>query len=215
MLSSTAGVAIHQTVTEMMMKSSVDMGPQVMTSEYSEDSGNSWITGMTLIVNRSTEDFNNNQYHRTSSKTSEYNKHLTDSLERMDLQHDSENVTETKRTERHGDCMVWNRECREHLTDSCEEPITKNTDFQVSPLQQGLHDSTPHFACKGDYSKSSTHSPKCVKCIGNNVSVSKFSWFKSMSQIVGLTVAWHQNKVGGSSEGANIVSNSKTSNSVH
>ena len=33
--------------------------------------------------------------------------------------------------------------------------------------------------------------------VGSNVSVPKFSWFKSMSQIVGLTAAWQQSKVEG------------------
>ena len=52
--------------------------------------------------------------------------------------------------------------------------------------------------------------------VGNNVSVPKFSWFKSMSQIVGLTAAWQQSKVEGNPRGANTASNAKTnSNSVH
>ena len=52
--------------------------------------------------------------------------------------------------------------------------------------------------------------------VGSNVSVPKFSWFKSMSQIVGLTTAWQQNKVEGNPVGANTASNAKTnSNPVH
>ena len=51
---------------------------------------------------------------------------------------------------------------------------------------------------------------------GSNVSVPKFSWFKSMSQIVGLTAAWQQNKVEGNPMGANTASNAKTnSNPVY
>ena len=52
--------------------------------------------------------------------------------------------------------------------------------------------------------------------IGSNVSVPKFSWFKSMSQIVGLTAAWQQNKVEGNPVGANTACNDKTNSSpVH
>ena len=52
--------------------------------------------------------------------------------------------------------------------------------------------------------------------VGSNVSVPKFSWFKSMSQIVDLTAAWQQNKVEGNPVGANTAGNAKTnSNPVH
>ena len=52
--------------------------------------------------------------------------------------------------------------------------------------------------------------------IGSSVSVPKFSWFKSISQIVGLTAAWQQSKVEGNPRGANTASNAKTnSNPVH
>ena len=52
--------------------------------------------------------------------------------------------------------------------------------------------------------------------VGNNVSVPSFSWFKSMSQIVGLTATWQQDKVEGNPTGASTASNAKTnSNPVH
>ena len=38
--------------------------------------------------------------------------------------------------------------------------------------------------------------------VGNNVSVPSFSWFKSMSQIVGLTATWQQDKVEGNPTGS-------------
>ena len=46
--------------------------------------------------------------------------------------------------------------------------------------------------------------------VGNNVSVPRFSWFKSMSQIVGLTATWQQDKVEGNPTGASTASNAKT-----
>ena len=52
--------------------------------------------------------------------------------------------------------------------------------------------------------------------VGSNVSVPRFSWFKSMSQIVGLTATWQQDKVEGNPTGANTASNAETNpNPVH
>ena len=43
-----------------------------------------------------------------------------------------------------------------------------------------------------------------------------FSWIKSMSQIVGLTAAWQQDKVEGNPMGTNTTGDAKTNfNSVH
>ena len=54
-----------------------------------------------------------------------------------------------------------------------------------------------------------------LKGVGNNVSVPSFSWFKSMSQIVGLTGTW-QDKVEGNPMGAGTASNDKVNtNPVH
>ena len=51
--------------------------------------------------------------------------------------------------------------------------------------------------------------------VGNKVSVSSFSWFKSMSQIVGLTATW-QDKVEGNPTGTSTASNTKVNiNPVH
>ena len=55
-----------------------------------------------------------------------------------------------------------------------------------------------------------------LRGVGNYVSVPKFSWFKSMSQIVGLTAACQQSKVEGNPVGANTACNAKTNpNPVH
>ena len=52
--------------------------------------------------------------------------------------------------------------------------------------------------------------------VGSNVSVPSFPWFKSMSQIAGLTATWQQDKVELNPTGANTASNAKTnSNPVH
>ena len=64
-------------------------------------------------------------------------------------------------------------------------------------------------------SEPSKYSWDSLRGVGSNVSVPSFSWFKSMSQIVGLTATW-QDKVEGSPTGASTASNAKiNTNSVH
>ena len=151
---------------------------------------------MTLTVTQTTEDFNNNQCDQTLSRTSKCSEHSIDLLKRMNLRQDSGDVAETMKTERHGDNMVWNHKCSKHSTSLRNVLTTSHNEVQSSPPQQeGLQDGTPPAACGGDCHEPSTHLTQYVKSIGNNVSVSKFSWLKSMSQIVGLTAAWHQDKV--------------------
>ena len=61
----------------------------------------------------------------------------------------------------------------------------------------------------------SEYSQDSLKGVGKNVSVPSFSWFKSMSQIVGLTATW-QGKVEGNPTGAGTASNAKiNTNPVH
>ena len=94
----------------------------------------------------------------------------------------------------------------EYLPELRKERMSRETDLQQGQLPhvtQGI--STTQTAGGGD---SSDYSQESSNCIGNNVSVPKFSWFKSMSQIVGLTAAWQQDKEG-SLMGANTVSSAK------
>ena len=65
-------------------------------------------------------------------------------------------------------------------------------------------------------SEPSEYSRDLLGGVGNNVSVPSFSWFKSMSQIVGLTATWQQDKVEGNPMGASTARNAKTNtNPVH
>ena len=65
-------------------------------------------------------------------------------------------------------------------------------------------------------SKPSEYSRDSLGGVGSNVSVPSFSWFKSMTQMVGLTATWQQDKVVGNPMGANTVGNAKAnSNPVH
>ena len=65
-------------------------------------------------------------------------------------------------------------------------------------------------------SEPSEYSRDSLVGVGSNVSVPSFSWFKSMSQIVGLTATWQQDKVEGNPTGASTAGNAKTNtNPVH
>ena len=95
-------------------------------------------------------------------------------------------------------------------TAASEFPEVSSNLWVESECSQGTHhEQSTKSVCISEPSDS-------LGGVGSNVSVPKFSWFKSLSQIVGLTAAWQQNKVEGNPRGANIASNAKTnSNPVH
>ena len=144
---------------------------------------------------------------------------------------DIENVNVTIST-RDDQCSAGVSDFLEHSQKSLlnGEPKVKTGDVKVSfsvrdgqclttaskfrECSQGTHNKqSAKSACISDPSEFSQDS---LGGVGSNVSVPKFSWFKSMSQIVGLTAAWQQNKVEGNLVGANTVGNAKTnSNPVH
>ena len=66
----------------------------------------------------------------------------------------------------------------------------------------------------GDDSSESSH--ESSKCVGNDVSVLRVTWFKSVSKLVGLTATWQPSKVEGYPMGVNTAGSPKTNNSsVH
>ena len=90
-----------------------------------------------------------------------------------------------------------------------------SSDSQVeSECSQGTHyEQNARTVC---ISEPSEFSRDLLGGVGSNVSVPKFSWFKSMSQIVGLTAAWQHGNVEGNPVGANTAGNVKTNpNPVH
>ena len=102
----------------------------------------------------------------------------------------------------HGRCLVMASEFRELSPNS--QGVTEG-----SGGTQKKHHS--RLVCVSEPSEYSWDSLG----VGNNVSVPSFSWFKSMSQIVGLTATW-QDKVEGNPTGAGTASNAKiNTNPVH
>ena len=105
---------------------------------------------------------------------------------------------------RNGQCLVAASKFRE---------VSSNSWVETDCSEGTQHKQNTKIVCIGEPSESPRDS---LGGVGSNVSVPKFSWFKSMSQIVGLTAAWQQSKVEGNPRGANTASNAKTnSNSVH
>ena len=103
-----------------------------------------------------------------------------------------------------GQCLTAAGEFRE---------VSSNSWVESECSQGTYHKQSAKSACISDPSEFSQDS---LGGVCSNVSVPKFSWFKSMSQILGLTAAWQQNKVEGNPMGANTTGNAKTnSNQVH
>ena len=91
--------------------------------------------------------------------------------------------------------------------------VSSNSQVESECSQGTHHEQCAKSVCISEPSEFSLDS---LGGVGSNVSVPKFSWFKSMSQIVGLTATWQQSKVEGNPRGANTASNAKTnSNPVH
>ena len=105
------------------------------------------------------------------------------------------------------------RNCQCLAATSNSREVSSNSQVESECSQGTHHKQDAQRVCIGEPSKFSWDS---LGGVGSNVSVPKFSWFKSMSQIVGLTAAWQQSKVEGNPRGANTASNTKTnSNPVH
>ena len=91
--------------------------------------------------------------------------------------------------------------------------LSSNSRVETGCSQGTQHKQNRKIVC---ISEPSEYSRDSLRGVGSNVSVPRFSWFKSMSQIVGLTATWQQDKVEGNPTGVNTASNAKTNtNPVH
>ena len=105
---------------------------------------------------------------------------------------------------------VW-RESEEHSLKS----RVNSTVIEVDEVQQ-MVENTEVATCRRTNGESREDSQNSLTAKGKNVSVPKFSWVNSMTQIVGLAAAWHQGKVEGSPVGTSGAGNPKTNKtSVH
>ena len=93
------------------------------------------------------------------------------------------------------------------------QELSSNSRVETECSESTQHKQNIKIVC---ISEPSEYSRDLLRGVGNIVSVPKYSWFKSMSQIVGLTAAWQQSKVEGNPVGANTACNAKTNpNPVH
>ena len=173
------------------------------TSEYREHSQKS--RGSEKVID---EEMSRKIVHRTCDEgahlgDSDFLEHSQNLLPNGELKVDTGEV-KVSFSARDGQCLAAASEFREFSSNSWVE----------SECSQGIHHKqSAKSVC---ISEPSEFSQDSLGGVGSNVSVPKFSWFKNMSQIVGLTAAWQQSKVEGNPRGANTASNAKTnSNPVH
>ena len=148
-------------------------------------------------VTVSTED------NQSSTGASDFPEHSQNSLSGDELKVNTGEVNESLSV-REGQCLATTSEFRE---------LSSNSQVETGCSQGIHHKQNAKVVCM---SKPSEYSRDLLRGVGNVVSVPKYSWFKSMSQIVGLTAAWQQSKVEGNPIGANTACNAKTNpNPVH
>ena len=185
-----------------LVKRTFSRDTQPEYSESREHSQNSWEkhagedTGK-IKVTVSAED---NKRSAVSSDFLEDSQNSLSSGER-EVKEGEANVSFSDRDDQ---CLVMASEFRELSPNS-------RVVMECSEGTQKKHHTRP--VCISEPSK---YSRDLLGGVGSNVSVPSFSWFKSMSQIVGLTATWQQDKVEGNPTGASTASNAKTnSNPVH
>ena len=129
---------------------------------------------------------------KITAASSDFSKHSQNSLSKGEPNADP---GEVKRTfgDPDGRCLRTVSEFRELSPNS--RMVTE------APEDRNQHTKPVCINEPSDYSRDSLG-------VGKHVSVSSFSWLKSMSQIVGLTATW-QDKVEGNPTGANTASNAK------
>ena len=138
---------------------------------------------------------------KPTAASSDLSKHSQNSLSKGEPKVDPREAKVTF-GDRDGQCLVTVSEFQELSPNS-------RVETEGSEGRQKKHHIRP--VCSGEPSEYSRDSLG----VGNNVSVPSFSWFKSMSQIVGLTATW-QGKVEGKPTAAGTASNAKVNtNPVH
>ena len=188
----TSGNIVHQMF---------DRDAQQGNSDFREHSQNSREkqAGAEIVNVKVTVSANDTKRSATSSDFPEHSQNSLPSGE-CELDNGGANVSSG---DRDGQCSVSVSEFRELSPNSWVET-------ECSEVTQKKHHTRP--VCVGEPSE---YSQDSLRSVGSNVSVPSFSWFKSMSQIVGLTATW-QDKVEGNPTGAGTASNVKiNTNPVH
>ena len=231
-LESAAGEELELASEQRSVKQALDSKPHSNASEYREHSQKSWNSGKPTDVETPRKLVKRTFSRDTHLQHSGFSKHSQNSRIKQarivtvsaedtkcpaansDFPKDSQNSLSSGERERdnrepkvspdnsHARCLVMASEFRELSPNS-------RVKTEGSGGRQKKHHIRP--VCSGEPSEYSRDSLG----VGNNVSVPSFSWFKSMSQIVGLTATW-QDKVEGNPTAAGTASNAKVNtNPVH
>ena len=137
-----------------------------------------------------------------SAGDSDFSKHSQNSLSKGEQKVDPGEAN-VSFGDRDGQCLAMASEFRE---------LSPNSRVETEGSEGTQKKQHTNPVCIGEPSE---YSWDWLGGVGNNVSVPSFSWFKSMSQIVGLTATW-QDKVEGNPTGAGTASNAKiNTNPVH
>ena len=171
-------------------------------SENREHSQNSWKKQAGVDIGNVNVTVSN-RGNQCSAGSSDFQEHSQNSLSNGEPKVDKGEVN-VSFSDGDSQCLAMASEFRE---------VSSNSQVETECSQGTHHKQNTKSVC---ISKPSEYSRDSLGVVSSNISVPKFSWFKSMSQIVGLTAAWQQNKVEGNPMGANTASNAKTnSNPVH
>ena len=180
-----------------LLKRTFSRDTHLQYSESREHSQNSWIKQVrTVEVTVSAEDT------KCSAASSDFPEDSPNSLPSGEGEMDS-GETNVSFGGHDGQCLAMVSDFRELSPNSwVETECSEGT-------QKKQHKKPVCISEPSEYSRDS------LIGVGNNVSVPSFSWFKTMSQIVGLTATW-QDKVEGNPTGVNTASNAKiNTNPVH
>ena len=192
-LGSAVGEAQERVSEQRSVKQALDPELHSSASEYREHSKNSWEKEAEVMVSA--------EITKCPAANSNFPEGSQNSLS-SDKHEMGNGEPKVSFGDSHGQCLVMASEFRELSPNSrvvTEDSRGTQKKQQTRPV------------CSGEPSE---YSPDSLG-VGNNVSVPSFSWFKSMSQIVGLTATW-QDKVEGNPTGASTVSNAKiNTNPVH
>ena len=113
---------------------------------------------------------------------------------------------------------VWHEQCLGGISESEEHSLKSRVYFTVKEADDELQmvENNKITTLKETNGESSEPSQNSLEFKGKSVSVPKFSWINSMTQIVGLAAAWHQGKGEGDPMGTNNAGSPKTNKtSVH
>ena len=194
--------ATDEETSRQMVNRMLNKGTHPEDSEYREHSRNlrKKQAGVDIGNVNMTVSIQDNQ---CSAGVSDFLEHSQNSLLNGEPKVDTGEVN-VSFSARDGQCLATASEFRE---------VSSNLRVESECSQGTHHKQSAKSVCISEPSEFSWDS---LGGVGSNVSVPRFSWFKSMSQIVGLTAAWQQNKVEGNPVGANTAGNAKTNfNPVH